>query len=78
MFSSLKEFVLVRIIGPVVGRLPVSAKSHLVSHPLGGEALEVVSRTSSREMLANKYLRGEGIEVGGLNRRDVGEMGHTH
>jgi predicted SAM-dependent methyltransferase len=67
MLSSLKEFVLVKIIDPAVGLLSGSAKAHLVSHSLGRDALESVARTSSREMLAATYLRGEGLEVGGLN-----------
>jgi predicted SAM-dependent methyltransferase len=67
MLSSLKEFVLVKIIDPAVGLLPGSAKAHIVGHSLGREALESVARTSNREALAATYLRGEGIEVGGLN-----------
>jgi predicted SAM-dependent methyltransferase len=67
MLSSLKEFVLVKIIDPAVGLLPGSAKAHLVGHSLGREALESVARNSGREALAATYLRGEGIEVGGLN-----------
>jgi predicted SAM-dependent methyltransferase len=67
MLSSLKEFVLVKIIDPFVGRLPGNAKAHLVSHALERDALASVSRTSNRELLASNYLRGEGIEVGGLN-----------
>jgi predicted SAM-dependent methyltransferase len=80
MFKALRDLVVAKVLDPVIKLLAGKAKAYLVSRdPLpsvlvadapgtfGQIASEVNPPNLNREALASIYIRGKGIEIGGLH-----------
>lgn len=63
----LKEGVVKKFVAPLVRSLPKSAKLYVASHALKEEVREVRDLRLYRDVLAEIYLRGEGLEIGALD-----------
>lgn len=62
MLAHLKTLVVTRLMNPVASRLPRNAKEYLTAN-----AFRDVLQSPDRAALGSLYLRGEGLEIGGLD-----------
>jgi predicted SAM-dependent methyltransferase len=63
MLTHLKQFVITRLLDPCASMLPRTAKEYLTTHAFR----ETASLPLDRATLGKLYLRGEGLEIGGLD-----------
>jgi len=64
MLIRLKQLVITRLLNPLASLLPLNAKEHLTTHAFW----EATSLPLDRAALGKVYLRGEGLEIGGLDK----------
>ena len=66
MLTTLKKFAITHLLNRLAGALPHNAKHYLLTHSLAPER-NGLSSALNRELLAQIYIRGDGLELGALN-----------
>ena len=64
MLIRLKQLLITRLLNPLASLLPLNAKEHLTTHAFW----ETGSLPLDRAALGKVYLKGEGLEIGGLDQ----------